>query len=238
MGEAGATFLEVLRVSDRLRLYSYWRSSAAYRVRIGLNLKGLPYDLEPVHLVRDGGQQHQPDYARLNPQHLVPTLMHGKRVLRQSLAILEYLDESWPERPLMPSSARDRARVRALAQLVACDIHPLGNLRVLRFFDEEWRVPPVEREAWVRHWVGEGLQAMETLLANDLVTGTYCHGEAPGLADCCLIPQLYNARRFEVDLSPYPTIARIEQACLALPAFIHASPERQPDAPGPAPLDA
>lgn len=218
-------------MAELLRLYSYWRSSAAYRVRIGLNLKGLSYDLVPVHLVRDGGQQHQPDYAKLNPQHLVPTLMHGGRVMRQSLAILEYLDESWPERPLLPASARDRARVRALSQLVAADIHPLNNLRVIRFFEDEWMVPPVERDAWVRHWIVEGFQAMETLLADDLVTGAFCHGEAPGMADCCLVPQVYNARRFGVDMKAYPTISRIERACLALPAFHQASPEQQPDAP-------
>lgn len=224
-------------MSERLRLHSYWRSSAAYRVRIGLNLKGLAYELLPVHLVRDGGQQHHPDYVRLNPQHMVPTLLHGGRVLRQSLAILEYLDESWPERPLLPATARDRARVRSLSQLVAADVHPLGNLRVLRYFEDEWRVPPVERDAWVRHWIVEGFQAMEALLADDLVTGTYCHGEAPGMADCCLVPQVYNARRFGVDMTPFPTLRRIDQACLALPAFQHASPECQPDAPGLAPLE-
>lgn len=224
-------------MSERLRLHSYWRSSAAYRVRIGLNLKGLAYELLPVHLVRDGGQQHHPDYVRLNPQHMVPTLLHGGRVLRQSLAILEYLDESWPERPLLPAAARDRARVRSLSQLVAADVHPLGNLRVLRYFEHEWRVPPVERDAWVRHWIVEGFQAMEALLADDLVTGAYCHGEAPGMADCCLVPQVYNARRFGVDMTPFPTLSRIEQACLALPAFQHASPECQPDAPGLAPLE-
>jgi maleylacetoacetate isomerase len=207
-------------MAELLQLCSYWRSSAAYRVRIGLNLKGLSYDLKPVHLVRDGGQQHHDAYVRLNPQHLVPTLMHGGRVMRQSLAILEYLDESWPEHSLLPASARDRARVRAL-----------NNLRVLRFFEEEWSVPPVERDAWVRRWIEEGFQAMETLLADDLVTGTYCHGEVPGMADCCLVPQAYNARRFGVDMAAYPTIARIEQACLQLPAFVQASPEQQPDAP-------
>lgn len=218
-------------MAELLRLYSYWRSSAAYRVRIGLNLKGLRYELIPMHLVRDGGQQHQPEYARLNPQRMVPTLLHGARVMRQSLSILEYLDESWPERPLLPATARDRARVRALSQVVAADIHPLDNLRVRRYFEQEWGVPPVERDAWMRHWIAEGFQALETLLSDDLVTGTYCHGEAPGMADCCLVPQVYSARRVGLDMAAWPTITRIEQACIALPAFRQASPEQQPDAP-------
>lgn len=218
-------------MAELLQLYSYWRSSAAYRVRIGLNLKGLRYALKPVHLVRDGGQQHCRSYDRLNPQHLVPTLVHGERVMRQSLAILEYLDESWPGHALLPADAPDRARVRALSQLVAADIHPLNNLRVLRFFEAQWSVRQAERDTWVRGWIEEGFQAMERLLEQDPATGTYCHGQTPGMADCCLVPQAYNARRFGVDLAAYPVIARIEQACLQLPAFVQASPERQPDAP-------
>lgn len=217
-------------MGEQLRLYSYWRSSAAYRVRIGLNLKGLRYETVPVHLVREGGQQHQPDYVELNPQHLVPTLVHGARVIRQSLAILEYLDEAWPSPSFLPMTARDRARVRGLAQLIAADIHPLNNLRVLRYFEQNWRVPQSERDDWVKHWIVEGFQAMETLLVNDPATGTFCHGQAPGLADCCLVPQVFNARRFGVDMSPFPTLERIEQACLALPAFVEAQPSRQPDA--------
>ena len=136
-------------MTDRLCLYSYWRSSAAYRVRIGLNLKGLPYDLVPVHLLRDGGEQHSETYRQANPQQLVPVLQHGQRMLRQSMAILEYLDEMWPEPPLLPATARDRQRVRALAQLVACDIHPLNNLRVLQYFERDWGVPQAERDVWV-----------------------------------------------------------------------------------------
>ncbi|WP_240095688.1 maleylacetoacetate isomerase [Thermomonas flagellata] len=218
-------------MSEHLRLYSYWRSSAAYRVRIGLHLKGLAYETVPVHLLRDGGQQHAPEYHALNPQALVPTLMHGQRRLTQSLAILEYLDELWPTPPLLPASARDRARVRALAQLVACDIHPLNNLRVLQYFEREWGVPQAERDGWVRHWIAQGFAALEAQLAGHPSTGPYCDGEQPGLADCCLVPQAYNARRFGVDLAAYPTIARIEAACLALPAFAAARPEAQPDAP-------
>lgn len=218
-------------MSDQLCLHSYWRSSAAYRVRIGLNLKGLPYEIAPVHLVRDGGEQHKPDYAEINPQQLVPVLQHGHRMLRQSMAILEYLDEMWPEPPLLPVTARDRARVRALAQLVACEIHPLNNLRVLQYFERDWGVPQPERDVWVRHWIVEGFNAFEALLQHNPSTGAYCEGHAPTIADCCLIPQVYNARRFGVDMTPYPTIARIEQECLALPAFDAARPERQPDAP-------
>ena len=213
-----------------LTLYSYWRSSAAYRVRIGLNLKGLDYALVPVHLVRDGGQQHAPGYAALNPQQLVPALRDGQRVLTQSLAILEFLEETRPQPPLLPVDAAGRARVRALAQLVACDIHPLNNLRVLQFFDRQWNVPQAERDDWVLYWMREGFAAMETMLAASPDTGRYCHGDMPGLADCCLLPQLYNARRFTLDLAPFPTLRRIEAACLQLPAFDAARPENQPDA--------
>ena len=216
-------------MGEHLRLYSYWRSSAAYRVRIGLNLKGLAYETLPVHLVRDGGQQHQADYAAKNPQHLVPTLLHGTRVVRQSLAILEYLDEAWPSPRLLPMTARDRARVRALAQMVTSDIHPLNNLRGGRRARRP-HVPHAERDNWIKHWILEGFGAMETLLAGDAATGAYCHGQTPGMADCCLIPQIFNARRFGVDMDQFPTLVRIEEACLALPAFDQARPERQPDA--------
>lgn len=215
---------------ERLHLYSYWRSSAAYRVRIGLNLKGLHYDILPVHLLRDGGDQHADEFVTVNPQRLIPVLQHGERLLRQSLAILEYIDEIWPSPPLLPAVSRDRQRVRALAQLVACDIHPLNNLRVLRYL-EGWGVPQPERDEWTRHWISEGLAAFEASLCGHPATGTFCEGELATIADCCLIPQLYNAHRFSVDLQPYPTIRRIEDACLALPAFDAARPERQPDAP-------
>lgn len=218
-------------MSEPLQLYSYWRSSAAYRVRIGLNLKGLPYEIVPVHLVQDGGQQHSEAYRAINPQELVPTLGHGQRRLGQSLAILEYLDEVWPDRPLLPATARARQRVRALSLLVACDVHPLNNLRVLQYFEREWNVPQPERDAWVKHWITDGFAAAEALLAEHPSTGDFCEGEAPTLADCCLVPQIYNARRFGVDMAVYPTLARIEAACLALPAFDAARPENQPDAP-------
>lgn len=217
--------------TEPLRLYTYWRSSAAYRVRIGLALKALAYESVPVHLLRDGGQQHAAGYRALNPQELVPVLVHGRRVLRQSLAILEYLDECWPQPALLPADARGRARVRALAQAVACDVHPLNNLRVLQYLEREWNVPQGGRDRWVRHWIAAGFDALEAMLRDDPATGGFCGGEVPTIADCCLVPQVYNARRFGLDLSPYPTIVRIEQACLALPAFDAARPERQPDAP-------
>ena len=220
-------------MNDRLRLFSYWRSSAAYRVRIGLNLKGLPYDIASVHLLRDGGDQHTPAFRAANPQGLVPVLEHGQRNLRQSMAILEYLDEVWPSPPLLPATARDRQRVRALAQLIACDVHPLNNLRVLQYFEREWHVPQPERDEWVRHWIRDGLDAFEAMLADHPSTGEFCDGHAPTLADVCLVPQLYNARRFGFDLARYPTIQRIEAACLALPAFDAARPEMQADAPQP-----
>ncbi|HVI25722.1 MAG TPA: maleylacetoacetate isomerase [Xanthomonadaceae bacterium] len=218
-------------MTDRLCLYSYWRSSAAYRVRIGLNLKGLSYETVPVHLLRDGGEQHSDAYREANPQQLVPVLQHGQRMLRQSLAILEYLDEMWPQPALLPATARERQRVRSLAQLIACDIHPLNNLRVLQYFERDWGVPQPEREVWVKHWIAEGFDALEALLADHPSTGVFCDGDVPSLADCCLVPQVYNARRFAMDLSRYPNIQRIEEACLALPAFDEARPERQPDAP-------
>ena len=218
-------------MSESLQLYSYWRSSAAYRVRIGLNLKGLAYEIVPIHLVKDGGQQHSEAYRGFNPQELVPTLGHGQRRMGQSLAILEYVDEVWPEPPLLPATARARQRVRALSLLVACDVHPLNNLRVLQYFEREWNVPQLERDAWVKHWIEDGFRAAEAMLAGHPSTGDFCEGDTPTLADCCLIPQVYNARRFGVDMAAYPTLQRIEAACLALPAFDAARPENQPDAP-------
>lgn len=218
--------------AEGLRLYSYWRSSAAYRVRVALNLKGLPYEIVPVNLAANGGEQHMADYAQLNPQELVPTLLDGGRVIRQSMAIIEYLDESYDgEIKLLPPTARDRARVRGLAQIVACDIHPIGNLRVLQYLEREFNTPAVERERWSRHWIREGFEAFESLLAENPSTGQFCEGDDPSLADVCLIPQVYNARRWGIDLSEFPTIARIETECLKLAAFERARPENQQDAP-------
>ncbi|MFC7520572.1 maleylacetoacetate isomerase [Xanthomonas populi] len=218
-------------MSSQLELFSYWRSSAAYRVRIGLQLKALAYIAHPVHLVRDVGEHHAPAYAQLNAQELVPTLRHGAVVIPQSLAILEYLDDAFPDSArLLPVAPAERARVRALAQVIACDVHPLNNLRVTQFFEREWQLDAAQREHWTHHWMQSGFAALEAQLANDPHTRTFCHGNTPGLTDCVLIPQLYNARRFKFDLMPYPTLQRIEQACLALPAFDAARPEIQVDA--------
>ncbi|KFN50229.1 maleylacetoacetate isomerase [Arenimonas composti] len=213
-----------------IRLYSYWRSSAAYRVRIALNLKGLAYEITPVHLLRDGGEQHKQAFVDLNPQQLVPVLLHGNRVLRQSMAIIEYLDETFPAPPLMPATARDRQRVRLVAQMIACDIHPVANLRVLQYLERNLGVDQAGREEWIRHWIRSGLDAIEETLADNPSTGTFCDGEQPTMADCCLVPQVFNAERFGVDMAPYATIRRIVQACNVLPEFIAARPERQPDA--------
>ncbi|MEM9303689.1 MAG: maleylacetoacetate isomerase [Pseudomonadota bacterium] len=214
----------------KLKLYTYWRSSAAYRVRIALNLKGLPHELTPVHLLREGGEHLTEDFARLNPQRLVPVLIDGERVLRQSMAIIEYLDEAYPDIPLMPSELRSRHRVRALAQLVACDIHPVANLRVMKYLEGEYGLGAEQKAAWQRRWIQEGFDALEQLLADCPTTGEFCEGDDPTLADACLAPQVYNAIRFECPLRPYPTIRRIYANCMAVEAFHDASPDRQPDA--------
>jgi maleylacetoacetate isomerase len=218
-------------VTDSLRLYGFWRSSAVYRVRIALNLKGQAYETVPVHLVRDGGEQHAAAFAELNPQELVPVLKHGHRVLRQSLAIIDYIDETWPEPPLLPSVARDRQRVRAIAQMIACEIHPLNNLRVQKYLETTFGATEAQREEWTRHWIVEGFQALEKVLADNPSTGTFCEGDVPTMADCCLVPQVYNAQRFKVDLAKFPTIRRINDACLEMEEFDKARPENQPDAP-------
>ncbi|WP_274572313.1 maleylacetoacetate isomerase [Neisseria leonii] len=212
-----------------MKLYSYFRSSAAYRVRIALNLKNLPYRTEPVHLLQDGGRQRGAEYTALNPQKLVPALTTPDGVLTQSLAIIEYLDETCPEPPLLPADAAGRARVRTIAQLTACDIHPLNNLRVLQYLEQHFAADGEAKNHWYRHWINEGFTALETLLHSPQ-TGRFCHGDNPTLADCCLIPQVYNARRFGIDLTAYPTIARIAAECTPLPAFAAAAPENQPDA--------
>ena len=224
-------------MAEQLRLYSYWRSSAAYRVRIGLNLKGLAFETLPVHLVRDGGQQHAAAYVAKNPQHMVPTLQHGERVIRQSLAILEYLDEAWPSPRLLPMTARDRARVRALAQMVACDIHPLNNLRVLKYLVHELKVDEDAKNAWYHHWVRSGLEAFERQLdllaqeraAQGMAPSVLCWGDTPTLADCCLVPQIFNAQRFKVSLDGLPRTMGAFEACMALPAFQQAQPSACPD---------
>lgn len=214
-----------------MQLYTYFRSSAAWRVRIALNLKQLPWQALPVHLLRDGGQQHQAAFRAINPAGTVPTLVTDDGLLiRQSLAIIEYLDEVHPTPPLLPTDPVGRARVRALALQIACDIHPLNNLRVLQYLEQVLGLDKPARDQWYRHWVANGLQTLETLLSDSPVPEPFCHGEQPGMADCCLVPQLFNARRFEVPLDRYPRLLAIEAACLPLPAFIAAHPAQQDDA--------
>ncbi|MBH0058330.1 maleylacetoacetate isomerase [Pseudoalteromonas sp. SWXJZ94C] len=214
-----------------MKLYTYWRSSAAYRVRIGLSLKGLPYKSVPVHLLRDGGEQLKQSYAKINPQRQVPSMeLDDGTILIQSLAILEYLDETYPEPPLLPCEPVDRARVRALSQVIACDIHPVNNLNVLNYLINDMKVDPENKVIWYRNTIEKGFPALEKLLTCSTKTGKFCHGDTPTLADVLLVPQVYNARRFDVDLSPFPTICRIEAACLELDSFRAAIPEVQADA--------
>jgi maleylacetoacetate isomerase/maleylpyruvate isomerase len=213
-----------------MKLYTFFRSSASYRVRIALNLKGIAHEAAAVHLSRNGGEQFDPPFDLLNPQHLVPVLDDDGHVLIQSLAILEYLDETHPGGPLLPADARGRARVRSLSQMIACDIHPLNNLRVLNYLSQELEIDATQKDAWYRHWVGLGLSAFESALARSGDTGRFCHGDAPGMADCCLVPQVFNAQRFECDMSGYPTLMRIHDTCMELEAFQRASPARQFDA--------
>lgn len=214
----------------RPALYSYWRSSASYRVRIALNLKGVAFDTRPVHLVRAGGEQKSAAFLAVNPQGLVPVFEEDGLTITQSLAIIGYLEDTRPDPALLPTDAAERARVRSLALLVACDVHPLNNSGVLRFLTGELGVDDAGRQRWYHNWIGRGFAAMEARLATDGDTGTFCHGEAPSLADICLVPQVYNAERFGCDLSPFPTIRRINAACLELAAFREAAPEAQPDA--------
>ena len=217
-----------------LQLYSYFRSSAAYRLRIALHLKGLAFDTVPVHLLKGGGEQLQSAYRAINPAALVPALNidadNDGTTLTQSLAIMEYLDETHPQPPLLPADALGRARVRALALTVACDIHPLNNLRVLTYLSGELQASGDARNAWARHWMALGFATLEQHLAHDAATGLCCHGDTPTLADCCVVPQVFNARRFELDLAPYPTLVRIAEHCEALLVFIAAHPAQQPDA--------
>ena len=217
---------------DGVKLYSYWRSSAAYRARIALNLKGIDYEIVPVHLTENGGEQHSAEYRAVNPQELIPVLVDRSRVIRQSIAIIEYLEEAYEgSRKLLPGTARERARVRGLAYIIACDVHPLNNLRVLQYLEREFNTPQVERERWAQHWISEGFKAFEQLLADNPSTGEFCEGDEPTMADICLVPQVYNAKRWSVDMTPFPQIQRIADACLKLDEFARAAPENQPDAP-------
>ena len=210
-----------------MKLYTYFRSSAAFRVRIALNLKGLPYEMVSVHLTKDGGEQRKADFLAVNPQKRVPALaLSSGDVLTQSLAIIEYLDDIHPEPPLLPADALARAKVRAIAQAVACDIHPLNNLMVLQYLKNTLKHEQAEIDAWYHHWVLEGFTAIETMLS----AGPYACGAQVTLADICLVPQVFNARRFKVPLDKFPRIVAVDAACAKLPAFDKARPENQPDA--------
>jgi maleylpyruvate isomerase len=214
-----------------MKLYSYFRSSAAYRVRIALNLKNLPYEYMPVHLLRAGGEQLTADYRKLSPDAIVPTLVDGDDVvLQQSLAIIEYLEETHPSPPLLPAAAADRAYVRAIALQIACEIHPLDNLRVLRYLVREMGVSEEAKNGWYRHWLENGFASLEARLSADPRTGTFVFGDTPTLADICLVPQIFNALRFKIDLAPYPTLQRLYEHASGLDAFARAAPDAQPDA--------
>lgn len=211
-----------------LTLYDYWRSSAAYRVRIALNLKGLAYRSVPVHLVKDGGQQHSAEYKALNPQGLLPLLVDGDTRIAQSMAILEYLEECYPQPALLPRDPSPRAQIRSVALHIACDIHPLNNLRVLQYLSGTLGVEAAAKDAWYRRWVDSGLASVEQNLQR--MPTELSMGERPGLLEVCLVPQVYNARRFNCDLHAYPRILAVVERCNSLEAFINAAPEVQPDA--------
>lgn len=211
-----------------LTLFGYFRSSASYRVRIALHLKRLPHEAVSVHLTRDGGHQHRAAFRKLSPYALVPVLRHGERTLSQSMAIIEYLDEVFPARPLLPREPAERARVRQLAQVIACEAHPVTNLRVLQHLTRALGVPEDTRGDWARHWTRTSLDALEADLRD--TQGRFCHGDHPTLADCCLVPMLFNARRFGLAVEGWPRLAGIDRACGEIDAFRMAHPDAQPDA--------
>lgn len=212
-----------------LVLHNYFRSSTSIRVRVALNLKGLAYDYRALHLRK--GEHRDAPFLKLNPQGLVPALeLEDGTVLTQSMAIMDYLEEAYPEPPLLPADAKGRARVRALSLAVACEIHPVNNLRVLGYLKSGFGADDEKVAEWFRHWVGQTFAPLETMLTADPATGTFCHGDRPGMADICLYAQAVNNRRFGVDMTPFPTIARIAAACQEIPAFADAAPDRQPDA--------
>ena len=211
-----------------MRLYTYFRSSAAFRVRIALNLKGLAYEAEYVHLAK--GEHRRAEYAGKYPQGLLPTLLADGQALSQSLAIIEYLDETHPQPPLLPREALARARVRSLSLLVACEIHPLNNLRTLQYLKRSLGQSEEQIATWYRHWIADGLAKLEAELARSKATGRFSHGDSPSMADCCLVPQIFNARRYEADLAAYPTVMRVFDECMGLAAFDRAQPAKQADA--------
>ncbi len=216
-------------LNSKIFLYAYWRSTAAYRVRIALNLKNIAYDVKIVNLIANGGEQKNSEYAQINPQKLVPALVTDGQVLTQSLAILEYLEEVYPHPSILPGDPIHKAKVRSVAQAIACDIHPINNLRVLQYLGGEMGVEKPSRDQWYRHWITEGFSAIEKILSDSPEAGKFCFGNEPTMADIALVAQMYNARRFNVDLSAFPTLVRIDAACNKSKAFIDAAPENQPD---------
>ena len=217
------------------QLYSFWRSSAAFRVRIALNLKGLDYEVIPVHLMKNGGEQMSPEYANKNPNCLVPLYSDGVHTIHQSLAIIEYLEEIHPNPMLLPQTAIDRAWARSLAMDIAIEIHPINNLRVLRYLTKTLGIDGDAKDVWYQHWVTIGLASLEKQLSVDTRVGRFAYGDQPGLIDICLVPQIFNALSTKTNMKPYPTLMKIFDECLALPAFIDASWEKQVDAEGPNP---
>ena len=210
-----------------MKLYTYFRSSAAYRVRIAANLKGIPYEPEFIHLAK--GKHNEPAYKEVNPVGLVPCIIEDGQLLTQSLAIIEYLDETYPAVPLLPRDPWEKARVRSLSMLIACEIHPINNLRVLKYLTGTMKHTEEERDTWYRHWVEDGLGKFEAMLG-DGKTGKFCHGDAPTMADACLVPQVANGKRFNCDFSKVPNVMRIFEECNKLEAFKKAAPPNQPDA--------
>lgn len=213
-----------------MKFYGYFRSSASYRLRIALALKGIPHEQASVHLTRGGGEQFAAEFRRLNPQELIPVVEDNGHILIQSLAIMEYLEETHPEPAILPKAPADRARVRALSQIIACEMHPLNNLRVLTYLTKQLGVSEDAKLAWYHHWIALGFTALEGMLAGHPQTGRFCHGDTPTMADICLVPQVFNAKRFDCPLAAYPTMMRIHDACQALTAFADAAPAKQPDA--------
>jgi maleylpyruvate isomerase len=211
-------------------LYGYFRSSAAFRARIALNLKGIKPELRFVHLLKDGGQQHTAEYKTLNPMELIPALVHDGQLITQSLAIMEYLDEIVPEPPLLPKDALGRARVREIACVIACDIHPVNNLRLNQYLKREFHSSDEQQANWQRHWITLGFEALEKMLSLSKNTGAFCYGDTPTVADICLIPQIFNARRVNLEIEQYPTLSRIFARAMQHPAFDVAQPKNQPDA--------